>query len=217
MQDILIHTTAPESGTDKQQKAAENAVSGTMFPVIAGSPAGFKAHLKKEWGWIALRGAAGILFGLMAIIWPLATIWALAIMWGIFALVDGASALMGGWDMHKQGSRWWPYLIFGLIGLAAGVLTLMWPAITAFVLVYVIAFWALFGGATQIAAAIRLRKEIQGEWLLALVGFIGILFGLLILFRPIPEGITAIAWVVGFYALITGVLYFMLALRVRKY
>lgn len=176
----------------------------------------FRARLRKNWGWIALRGVMGIIFGLLAIIAPLATIWALAVLWGIFALADGVSAFMTGWQMHKGGSRWWPYLIFGFIGLAAGILTLFWPAITAIVLVYVIAFWAIFGGVSQIIAAIKLRKEIEGEWILGFAGVIGLLFGLLIFFRPLPEGVLAIAWVVGLYALITGGLYLMLAFRIRK-
>ena len=213
MQDTLVHTTAPNRGASGRGRPIQTSVQGIGSPATA---AEFRAHLKKEWGWIALRGVAGIIFGILAISWPLATIWALAIMWGVFALVDGASALAGGWNMHKQGSRWWPYLLFGVIGLAAGIITLIWPAITAFVLVYVIGFWALFGGISQIAAAVRLRKEIQGEWLLGLVGVIGILFGLLILFRPIPEGIMAIALFVGFYAIATGVIYLMLAFRVRR-
>lgn len=176
----------------------------------------FTAQLRKNWPWVALRGVLGIVFGLLAIAAPFATIWALALLWGVFALADGVSAFMTGWRMHKMGNRWWPYLIFGCIGLAAGALTLLWPAITAVILVYVIAFWAIFGGVTQIAAAIRLRKEIEGEWILAFAGVVGLLFGLLIFLRPLPEGALAIAWVVGMYALITGGLYIMLALRLRK-
>ena len=118
--------------------------------------------------------------------------------------------------MTGGSSRGWAYRLVGVIGLGAGIITLIWPAIRAFVRVYVIGFWALFGGISQIAAAVRLRKEIQGEWLLGLVGVIGILFGLLILFRPIPEGIMAIALFVGFYAIATGVIYLMLAFRVRR-
>lgn len=176
----------------------------------------FKAQLRRNWGWIALRGVVGIIFGLLAIIAPLATVWALAVMWGIFALADGVSAFMTGWHLHQTGNRWWPYLIFGFIGLGAGVVTLFWPAITAFILIYVIAFWAMFGGISQIIAAVKLRKEIEGEWVLAFAGLVGVLFGLLVFLRPLPEGVLAIAWVIGMYALITGGLYLMLALRIRK-
>ena len=129
-----------------------------------------KTHLGLEWKWMALRGAAALVFGFMAIIWPMAAIWSLAVLWGAFALADGVFALATGWRLHKRGARWWPYLLFGVIGVLAGFLTLVWPAITAIVLIYIVGFWALFGGISQIAAAVRLRKEIEGEWLLALAG-----------------------------------------------
>ena len=177
---------------------------------------GLRDHIGQEWGWIALRGAAALLFGVLALLWPLATIVVLAIMWGAFAFADGVFSLIAGWHLYKKGVRWWPYLLYGVLGLAAGIVTLLWPGITAFVLLYIIAFWALFGGIAQIAAAVRLRKEIEGEWFLILAGGISVLFGLLVLFRPVPEGIVAIAWMVGIYAIISGVLYLMLAFRARK-
>ena len=175
-----------------------------------------RAHLKREWKWVALRGVAALVFGFLAIIWPLAAVWSLALLWGAFALADGVFALMAGWRLHKRGARWWPYLLFGVIGILAGFLTLVWPAITAIVLIYIVGFWALFGGISQIAAAIRLRKDIEGEWLLALAGVFSAIFGLLILFRPLPEGVLAIAWLVGFFAIVIGILQLMLAFKVRK-
>lgn len=174
-----------------------------------------QAHLGREWKWIALRGAAALIFGFLAILQPLAAIWALALLWGAFALADGIFALTTGWRLHKRGVHWGPYLAFGVIGVLAGLVTLVWPAITAIVLIYVVALWALIGGISQIVAAIRLRKEIEGEWLLALAGFFGVIFGLLILFRPLPQGVLAIAWLVGFFAIVTGILHLMLAFKVR--
>ncbi len=175
-----------------------------------------KERLGREWGWLVLRGIVCIIFGLMAISWPLATIWALAVMWGIFAILEGGSAIMVGWRLHRSDVRWWPYAIFGGIGVLAGIIALVWPGISAFVLIYVIGFWALFGGVSQISAAITLRKAIANEWLLILSGVISVIFGLLILFRPLPEGAMAISWVVGFFAIIVGILSLMLAFTVRK-
>ena len=174
-----------------------------------------EAHLGRKWKWIALRGAAALIFGILAIFQPWAAIWSLALLWGAFAMADGVFALMGGWRMHKQGLRWWPYLVFGIIGVVAGFITLIWPAITAITFIYILGFWALFGGISEIVAAVRLRKEIQDEWLLALAGGISVIFGLLILLRPLPEGVVAIAWLIGFFAIITGILQLMLAFKVR--
>ncbi len=100
----------------------------------------FKECLERQWGWLALRGIVCIIFGLMAISWPLVAVWALAIMWGVFAILEGGSALGIGWRLHKSGARWWPYVLFGGIGILAGVIALVWPGITAFALIYIIGF-----------------------------------------------------------------------------
>lgn len=175
-----------------------------------------RAHLAPQWGWIVLRGTLAVLFGLLAIVWPLAAVWTLALLFGAYAMADGVFSLVTAWRLHKKGVRWWPYTLFGVIGILAGALTLLWPGITVIMLMYFIAFWALFGGASQIVAAIRLRKEIQGEWRLALAGGVSVLFGLLILFRPFPEGLLALAWVVGLYAVFLGAVYIMLGFKLRR-
>ncbi|CAK7038831.1 MAG: hypothetical protein DELT_00692 [Desulfovibrio sp.] len=169
----------------------------------------------KEWGWVALRGVIAIALGVMAVVWPFATIWALAILWGVFALIDGVSAGITSWHLHKQGIRWWPYALFAVTGVIAGIAALLWPGITAMVLLVVIAVWAVIGGISQIIAAIRLRKELQGEGFLIFAGAISLLFGVLLLWRPV-EGLIAIAWIISFYAFLTGGITLMLAYNLRK-
>ncbi len=188
----------------------------SAMPATSGLMSTFHHQVSREWGWVAFRGVLSVIFGVLAFFWPLATILTLAIFWGAFAFVDGISAGITGWRLYKRGVRWWPYLVFAVVGVLAGLITLLWPGITAIALLYIIAFWAIFGGVSQIAAAIRLRKEIEGEWFLIFAGAIGILFGLLVAFSPLPEGIVAIAWMVGTYALVVGVLYIMLAFKLRE-
>ena len=173
-----------------------------------------RANLGRNWGLIALQGLLSIIFGVLALTWPLITVWTLSMLWGAFALVDGAFACGTGWRLHKQGVRWWPYLAFGVIGVLAGLVAIIWPGITALALVYVIGFWAACGGLSLIVAAFRLRKEIEDEWFLALSGLLSLIFGLLLLFRPL-DGAVAIAWIVGFYAIFFGVLLLMLAFKIR--
>ncbi len=176
----------------------------------------FEECVRCEWGWFALRGGISILFGFMAIVWPMATLWALAILWGAFVLTDGIFAFVVSWRMHRKGVRWWPYILFGVTGVVAGIVTFAWPGITAIVLLYIIAIWALIGGINQIVAAVRLRHVIDSEWLLGLAGVISLLFGLLILLRPIPEGIIAIGWLVGFYALTIGMMQIIVAFKIKN-
>ncbi len=135
---------------------------------------------------------------------------------GAFMFADGVSAGITGWHLYKRGVRRWPYRLLAVIGGLAGALAFLWPGLTAVGLMFVIAFWALFGGVSQVIAAVRLRKEIQGEWFLIAAGAVSVLFGLLLIFRPVPEGMVAISWMIGIYAMIVGALYVMLALKLRR-
>ena len=137
--------------------------------------------LAKNWWALALRGLVAVLFGLLTFLLPGITLATLVLLFGAYALVDGIFNVIA---FFKVASHQWALLIEGVIGIIAGVLTFAWPAITAFVLLYLIAFWAIFTGIFEIIAAIRLRKAISNQWLLLLMGVLSLLFGLLILYAP---------------------------------
>src|SRR5262245_2730276 len=123
--------------------------------------------LVRRWWMVVLRGALALIFGILSIVWPGITILALVILWGAYALVDGVTAVMLGLtDRSAPGEHRITYGLLGLLGIIAGVLTLVWPAATALVLLLIIAFWAIIAGVVQISAAIRLRKVITNEWFL---------------------------------------------------
>ncbi|AMG89417.1 HdeD family acid-resistance protein [Bordetella parapertussis] len=173
-------------------------------------------HAGREWGWVALRGVVAVLFGLMAVLMPGITLSALVLVWGAFALADGIFALIAGWRIRDQDKPLWPLILVGLTGIAAGIATFAWPGLTALVLLYIIAFWAVIGGVFQIAAAIRFRKDIENEWLHGLSGALSIVFGALLLFQP-GAGALALVWVIGVYAVLFGVLLLALALRLKNH
>jgi uncharacterized membrane protein HdeD (DUF308 family) len=172
--------------------------------------------LARNWWALALRGLFAILFGLLAFALPGLTLAALVILFGAYSLVDGIFALITAVRAAEAHERWWLFVLEGLAGVAAGVITFMWPGITALVLLFLIAWWAVITGAFEIAAAIRLRREITGEWALALGGVASVIFGLLLLFRP-GVGALAVIWLIGTYALIFGLLLLMLAFRLRAH
>ncbi|WP_251863339.1 HdeD family acid-resistance protein [Achromobacter sp. Marseille-Q4962] len=170
----------------------------------------------RHWGWIALRGVIAILFGLMAMAMPGITLSALVLVWGAFALADGVLALVAGLRIREQGKPLWALVVVGVLGVAAGVATFLWPGLTALVLLYIIAFWALVSGVFQIVAAVRFRKEMRNEWLVALSGVISVVFGLMLLAQP-GAGALAVVWVIGLYALFFGALLLAFAFRLKRH
>lgn len=172
------------------------------------------AELSRTWWVFLIRGIAGILFGIGAFLWPALTIAVLVLMFGAYALVDGIFAIIAGISARNAVERWWMMIVVGIAGIITGVLTFLWPGITALVLLYLIAAWAIVTGIFQIAAAIRLRKEIEGEWLLILGGIASVIFGVLLIIAP-GAGALASIWIIGSYAIIFGILMIVLAFRLR--
>ena len=171
--------------------------------------------LARNWWLEVLRGIAAIVFGILAFVWPGITLFTLVLFYGAFVLVDGVLALAAAVKGGNATPRWW-LAIVGLAGIVAGALTFVWPGITAFILLFFIAGWAIVLGIFEIIGAIRLRKEIEGEWLLILNGVLSVLFGLVLLWRP-GLGALAVVWIIGAYAIILGVIYVIFGLKLRKH
>ncbi len=166
-----------------------------------------------SWWSLLIRGLAAILLGIMALTWPGIAFGAIVLLFGAYALVDGVMGIVGAVRGRTQ-PRWWVLLLEGLAGVAAAAVTFFWPAITALALVFVIAAWALVTGILEIVAALRLRREIRGEWLLLLGGIVSLVLGVLFFAEP-AAGALAIALWLGIYALIFGVLEVALAFKLR--
>jgi uncharacterized membrane protein HdeD (DUF308 family) len=171
-------------------------------------------QLRDNWGWVALRGVAAILFGLLAFAWPGATLLTLAIFWGAYALADGVFAIVAGFRVRDSGKPVWPMVLIGVVGVIAGIGAILWPGLTASLLLMVIAFWAIFMGAFQILTAIRIRKEIENEWMLIVSGVLTLLLGLGIVLMP---GLAAVAivWTLASYAIVFGVLLVVLGFKLK--
>jgi uncharacterized membrane protein HdeD (DUF308 family) len=170
--------------------------------------------LARNWWALALRGVAAVLFGIMAFAWPGMTLGVLVLLYGAYALVDGVLAITAALAGRTWGMPWWALLLDGLMGITIGILTFAWPGITALVLLYMIAAWAVVTGVFEVIAAIRLRKEIHGEWLLALSGIISVLFGVALVINPVG-GALAVVWLIGAYAIVFGALLIALGFRLR--
>jgi uncharacterized membrane protein HdeD (DUF308 family) len=173
--------------------------------------------LARNWWILALRGLCAIIFGMLAFVWPAITLGVLVLLYGAYALVDGVLAIVAAVSKREGSDRsWWTLLLEGLLGIAAGIVTFVWPGMTALVLLFLIAAWALVTGVFEIIAAIRLRKEIEGELWLALSGIVSVLFGVLLLVRP-GAGALTVVWLIGAYALFFGILLVALAFRLKRF
>jgi len=175
-----------------------------------------KTVLARYWWALLVRGVIAALFGIMALIWPSITLMVLVLLFGAYALVDGILAVSVGVQVHGDSGRWWMMILMGLVGIAIAVLTFIWPRVTALVLLYLIAVWAILTGVLEVVAAIWLRKIMKGEWVLALGGILSLILGVLLVISPIP-GALAIVWIIGIYAMIFGVLLIILAFRLRSF
>jgi uncharacterized membrane protein HdeD (DUF308 family) len=165
--------------------------------------------ITNNWWVLALRGIAGVLFGIAAFLWTGITLVALIALFAAFLFVNGVLAVFAG-----ARGRSWLTVAEGVVAIVAGLITVLLPPVTALALALLIAAWAIITGITQIAAAVRLRSFISNEWLLAGGGILSIVFGVLIVFFP-GAGLVAITWVIGAYAFVWGVILFALALRLR--
>ncbi|MDP9364296.1 MAG: DUF308 domain-containing protein [Chloroflexota bacterium] len=170
------------------------------------------ATLARSWWTLVLRGALAVLFGIVAWLFPDLTVGALVLLFGAYALVDGAFALVAAFS--GGGGRRGALLLEGILGIAAGVLTIIWPDLTATALLFFIAAWAIITGVFEIVAAIELRCQIEGELLLALAGVASILFGVLAFIFP-TGGALAVVWMIGSYAILFGVVLIALGFRLR--
>ena len=183
-------------------------------------PRNLPAH---NWGWFLFRGIIALILGILAIVFPFSALTAFAFLFALFAFVDGISLLVSGLagaSQHRE--RWWGLVIAGLVGIAVGIIYIAWPGLStvsyALVFLVVVAIWAIVNGIGQIGAAIRLRREIEGEWLLAIAGIFSILLGvaILVVTAAVPQAsLVTVGLIIGFWALLAAVALIALAFRLR--
>lgn len=171
--------------------------------------------LVSNWWAVLLRGVVSLLFGLATLLVPGLSLVALVLAFGIYALADGAFAVAAALR-RSTGETRWVHVVEGVLQIAAGLVTLRWPHVMAFSLSYLVAAWAMVIGVLRIIAAVRLRKAITGEWLLALTGVGSIALGMLFLSFPAAGAIAIGLWV-GAYALAMGIALMALGWRLRSW
>jgi uncharacterized membrane protein HdeD (DUF308 family) len=169
------------------------------------------------WWMLLIRGLAAIAFGLLTFFWPGITLLVLIILFAAHALVDGAMAIALGLQLRKQegSTPWLAVILMGVVSVAAGIMAIAWPALTAAVLLFVIAGWAIARGVFEVVAAVHFRKVIENEWFLGLGGVLSVLFGVCLIASP-GAGLLSLMWLVGSFSIAFGVLMCLVAIRLRS-
>jgi uncharacterized membrane protein HdeD (DUF308 family) len=166
-------------------------------------------NLARYWWLLALRGAAAIIFGIFAYVWPEMTVVAMMVIFGVYAIIDGVAAIAAAWQC-----RWWGMIAVGVLSIIAGIIAFVWPGLTAFILIEVIAIWAIVRGVVEIVAAVQLRRAIENEWILAVGGALSVIFGAMLFAWP-AAGILSVTWLIGTFAILFGLLACATAFRLR--
>jgi uncharacterized membrane protein HdeD (DUF308 family) len=174
-----------------------------------------QARLTYNWTAIALRGVVAIAFGILALLLPGLTLAVLILLFAAYALVDGVSHVITGIRQQAGGRPDWLMIAAGILAIVAGIIAAVLPGITALALLTLIGAWVIVTGVMEVAAAYRLRKEISGEWLLALDGIVSIVFGIYLWVFP-GAGAMTLVWLIAFYAIFSGVMLLALAWRMRS-
>jgi uncharacterized membrane protein HdeD (DUF308 family) len=184
---------------------------------------GFSSLAAHAWGWVLLRGILALALGVAAIRFPLSAIFAFTLLFAAYAFVDGIASLVAGTRSARSGERWGAMVFRGITGILVGVIFVLLPMLAtvtyAFLTVIMVAVWSVIAGIFEISAAIRMRKAIQGEWLLGLAGAFSLLLGLAILVLVIPNPVATIlsaAWLIAIYAFAAGLVLVAQAFSLKR-
>jgi uncharacterized membrane protein HdeD (DUF308 family) len=174
--------------------------------------------MERDWltlGWkmLLVRGAIGIVFGILAIAWPISTAIALALLWGFWALTDGIGSIVQAFQPESRGSRLW-LVALGVIALLAAFFAITSPGMTATTITWILGIWLIVRGIFELAGAFS-SQQMTPRWLLVLNGLLSLLIGILFAANP-GAGAVSIAVLLGITALVWGVVLIGVGLTVRR-
>ena len=169
-----------------------------------------------DWWMLALRGVLAIIFGLIAIFLPGIALLAFIYVFAAYAIIDGVVAVIVA--LRERGSlgRWGWVLFEGILSIVAGLVAFVFPGITALVLLYIVAAWAIVTGMLEIFAAYAIRPFVSREWPLVLAGILSLVFGILLIISP-GAGLLSLLWLVGIYGIVFGILFIVRAFQLRSW
>jgi uncharacterized membrane protein HdeD (DUF308 family) len=196
---------------------ASTTANDTTAPGSAASPfppCPMSRALIANWWLLALRGLLGVIFGVIALVFPSSTILALVLLFSAYALIDGIFSVVGAIRAARQGQQWGLLALQGVAGIAAGVIAFLWPAITVFAFVLLIGAWSIVSGVLFVTAAFLVDNG-RERWWLAIGGIASLAFGTAVVVAPFL-GALVLTWWLGAYTLVIGAALIVLAFRLRS-
>ena len=160
------------------------------------------------------RGLLAIAVGVVSVIWPGITVGAFVILFAVYAFIAAGTDIMRAFSSNRAGPVA-GYLLLAVLSLAAGIVALFWPGITAVVLVLWIAAWAVVTGAVEVAMAFRERQAAGTRAMWSLSGLVSIALGVVLFIHP-DIGAASLATVFGFFSIIYGVSAVVLSIQTRN-
>jgi uncharacterized membrane protein HdeD (DUF308 family) len=188
--------------------------STTMNSAFDGSSTAASDALARNWWLFTLRGIFGILFGLVALVFPGPTMLSLVILFSAYMLVDGVAAIVSAVRAMRRQEQWGLLIVEGLLSIATGIVAFLWPGLTVLAFVLLVAAWAIVTGALMTAAGFRLNIS-HGRWWLVLGGLCSLIYGVLLVAMPLI-GAVVLTWWMGAYALVFGTSLIILSFRLRS-
>ncbi|HLZ59598.1 MAG TPA: HdeD family acid-resistance protein [Ktedonosporobacter sp.] len=163
---------------------------------------------------LLFRGIAAVIFGVLTFVWPGLSLSALVLLFGIFAVIGGITAVAAA--LRNTTEQGWGLLLFeGILGILAGVVALVWPSITAFAFLYLLAGWAIITGVLELIAPLSFAMSFRRSLLMVVSGVLSIVFGVIIAAQP-SSGLLAVVWLIGAYAIVFGIMYTVMYFESRS-
>ena len=170
--------------------------------------------LVKNWWMMAARGILAVLFGSVIVLWRVPVFDALIVSFGTYAIVDGILALVSALRAARPRMVEGPIAVEGVVSVVLGALAFTWPFFPRRVIGALVA-WGLLTGIFEIAAAVRLPRELAAHWLIGTGGASSIFLALVVLALP-RAGSDRVALGLGVYAIVFGIVILLAALRFRR-
>jgi len=167
------------------------------------------AVLARNWWAIILRGALGILFGLVALFLPGATMLSLVVLFATYVFLDGIFAIISAVSATSQYKPLSLFILEGIVNIIMAIIAVAWPGMTEMAFVLVVALWAILSRGLIFAAAFRLD---DGRWWLIFGGIASLIYGVLLIAAPMV-GTEVLVWWLGTYVLVFGFALFALGLK----